>query len=185
MNKALRSTFLSLIFNSVFCAYHIILGINTPSLWLFTVGIYYAILSIMRFVVLHFKNTKQFSGIMLILLSVSLVGVVILAFIKERGTQFHLIPMLAIAVYAFTKIILATIKWIRVRKQKSLKLRSLRNISFAAAFVSIFSLQRSMLVTFDGMTDREIRLMNILTGSGVCIIVFLLGLDLLKNKKPD
>ena len=58
---------------------------------------------------------------------------------------------------------------------------TLRNISFAAAFVSIFSLQRSMLVSFAGMTEMEIRIMNVATGSAVCIIVFLLGLNLVKK----
>ena len=107
---------------------------------------------------------------------------VILAFVKDRGMVFHLIVMLAIAVYAFTKITLATIKWIKARKSKSVKLITLRNISFADAFVSIFSLQRSMLVSFEGMTEMEIRIMNVATGSAVCIIVFLLGLNLLHTK---
>ena len=60
---------------------------------------------------------------------------------------------------------------------------ALRNISFATALVSIFSLQRSMLVTFEGMTDSQIVLMNALTGTGVCILVFLLGLNLVRKKK--
>ena len=94
-----------------------------------------------------------------------------------------MIVMLAIAVYAFTKITLATIKWIKARKSKSVKLITLRNISFADAFVSIFSLQRSMLVSFEGMSEIEIRIMNVATGSAVCIIVFLLGLNLVQQKR--
>jgi hypothetical protein len=120
---------------------------------------------------------------MLITLSISLVGTVILAFIKDRGTKFHLIVMLTIAIYAFSKMTLAAIKWIQARKGTSVKLITLRNISFADAFVSIFSLQRSMLVSFEGMTATETRIMNAATGSAVCIIVFLLGVNLLLNKR--
>ena len=163
-----------------------ILGITTYSWWLFTIGVYYAILSIVRFVVLKHKGKNgfviRFTGIMLMVLSISLVGTVILAFVKDRGTEFHLIVMLAIAVYAFTKITLATIKWIKARKSNSAKLITLRNISFADAFVSIFSLQRSMLVSFEGMTEIEIRMMNAATGSVVCVIVFLLGFNLVQQK---
>ena len=170
----------------VYSAYHMILGITTYSWWLFTIGVYYAILSIVRFVVLKHKGKNgfviRFTGIMLMVLSISLVGTVILAFVKDRGAEFHLIIMLAIAVYAFSKLTLATIKWIKARKSNSAKLITLRNISFADAFVSIFSLQRSMLVSFEGMTEIEIRMMNAATGSVVCVIVFLLGFNLVQQK---
>ncbi len=187
MDRTLKLALVSLLFNMVYSVYHIIFGIATHSWWFFTIGIYYAILSIDRFVVIRHKGKNrfviQFTGIMLMVLSLSLVGTVILAFVKDRGTVFHLIVMLAIAVYAFAKITLATIKWIKVRKSKSAKLITLRNISFADAFVSIFSLQRSMLVSFEGMTEIEIRIMNVATGSAVCVIVFLLGLNLVQQNR--
>lgn len=187
MDRTLKIALVSLLFNMVYSAYHIIFGIVTHSWWFFTIGIYYAILSIVRFVVLRHKGKNrfviQFTGIMLMVLSLSLVGTVILAFVKDRGTVFHLIVMLAIATYTFTKITLATIKWIKARRSKSAKLITLRNISFADAFVSIFSLQRSMLVSFEGMSEMEIRIMNVATGSAVCVIVFLLGLNLVQQKR--
>jgi len=177
----------SLIINMAYSAYHIIFGAVTRSWWFFTIGIYYAILSVVRVVVFRHKGKKhfviRFTGIMLMALSLSLVGTVILAFVKDRGTEFPLVVMLAIAVYAFTKITLATIKWIKARKSKAVRLITLRNISFADAFVSIFSLQRSMLVSFEGMSETEIRIMNVATGSAVCIIVFLLGFNLVQQKK--
>ena len=189
MDRTLKPALVSLLFNMVYSAYHIIFGVITHSWWFFIIGIYYAILSIVRFVVFRHKGKKnfviRFTGFMLMVLSLSLVGTVILAFVKDRGTEFHLIVMLAIAVYAFTKITLATIKWIKARKSKSAKLITLRNISFADAFVSIFSLQRSMLVSFEGMTEMEIRIMNVATGSAVCIIVFLLGLNLVQQKRQN
>ena len=187
MDRTQKLALVSLIFNMVYSAYHMIFGIAAHSWWFFTIGIYYAILSIVRFVVLRHKGKKhfviRFTGIMLMVLSISLVGTVILAFVKDRGTEFHLIVMLAIAVYAFTKITLATIKWIKARKSRSVKLITLRNISFADAFVSIFSLQRSMLVSFEGMSEMEIRMMNAATGFAVCLIVFLLGLNLVRQKR--
>ena len=188
MNRVLKIAPVSFALNLAYSAYHIIFGIATHSWWFFTVGIYYVILGIIRIAVLQPKIkgrfAVRFTGIMLMLLSLPLVGTVILSFVKDRGTTFHLVVMLAIAVYTFTKITLATINWIKARKNTSAKLTALRNISFADAFVSIFSLQRSMLVSFDGMTETEIRIMNVATGTAVCIIVFLLGLNLdcLKSK---
>ena len=185
-DRVQKTALVSLVFNILYCVYHIVFGAVTASWWFLTIGIYYAVLSIIRFVVLRHKGNNRllvrFTGAMLIVLSVSLVGTVILAFVKDRGTVFPLIAMLAVATYTFTKITLATIKWIKARRSTSAKRLTLRNISFANAFVSIYSLQRSMLVSFEGMTKTEIRIMNLVTGSAVCIIVFLLGLNLFRSK---
>ena len=187
MNKALKFSLYSLLFNMAYSAYHILFGVITHSWWLFTVGFYYVLLSTVRFAVLQTKKrdgfATKFTGIMLMLLSLPLVGTVILAVVRDRGLVLHEIVMIVMAVYAFTKITLAIVNLIKSRNSSSAKLITLRNISLADAFVSIFSLQRSMLVSFDGMTETEIRIMNIATGTGVCIIVFLLGLNLVRNKK--
>ena len=187
MDKTPKTALVSLAFNISFCAFHIVFGAVTRSWWLFTVGVYYCVLSAMRFVVIRKKrgvrSVVRFTGVMLMVLSVPLAGTVILSLVNNRGHKIHLIPMLAIATYSFAKITLATIgliKSIRVSSEKSV---ALRNISFATALVSIFSLQRSMLVTFEGMTDSQIVLMNALTGTGACILVFLLGLNLVRKKK--
>ena len=186
IDRVQKTTLISLVFNTLYCIYHIVFGAVTASWWFLTIGIYYAILSIIRFAVLRHKGSRafllRFTGAMLVMLSVSHVGTVILAFAKDRGTVFPLIAMLAIATYTFTKITLAAINWVKARKSTSAKMITLRNISLANAFVSIFSLQRSMLVTFEGMTKTEIRIMNLSTGSAVCIIVFLLGINLFSNQ---
>ena len=187
MDRTLKIALASLLFNIAFAIYHLVMGMVTSSWWLFTLGSYYLVLSIVRFVVLCSKSEERFiakfSGWMLILLSIPLVGTVILTVVRDRGHERHMIVMIAMAAYAFTKITLATIKRIKVRRSTSATLISLRNISFADAFVSIFALQRSMLVSFEGMTEAEIVIMNATLGSAVCVIVFLLGLNLLRNRK--
>ena len=187
MDRTLKLALASLLFNMVFATYHLVVSLLTRSWWLFTLGSYYLVLSIVRFVVLRTKSKEgfiaKFTGGMLILLSLSLVGTVILSVVRDRGQEHHMIVMIAMAAYAFTKITLATIKLIQARRSTSSKLITLRNISFADAFVSIFALQRSMLVSFEGMRETEIVIMNATLGSAVCVIVFLLGVNLLRNKK--
>lgn len=187
MDKTLKFSLFSLLFNLAFSAYHIVFGVLTHSWWFLTVGVYYAILSSVRFAVLMAKteksSTAKLAGVMLMVQSLPLSGTVILSFMKDRGTVFHEIVMITIAVYAFTKITIASVNLIKSRKITSSRLITLRNVSFADAFVSIFSLQRSMLVSFGDMPEASIRMMNIATGSAVCVIVFLLGLNLVRNKK--
>ena len=187
MDRTSKLALASLSFNIAFAGYHLITGLVTSSWWLVTLGSYYLVLSIVRFVVLRSKSQERFvtkfTGWMLMLLSIPLAGTVLLSVVRDRGLKLHMIVMIAMAVYAFTKITLATIKLIKARRSTSATLITLRNISFADAFVSIFALQRSMLVSFEGMTEVEIVIMNATLGSAVCVIVFLLGMNLLRSKK--
>ncbi len=187
MNRTLKIAICSLTFNIAFSLYYIIFGIVSGSWWLLTLGSYYLILSIVRYAVLRSKDDKRlitkFTGRMLMLLSLPLVGTVILSVVDDRGHTFHMIIMIAIATYAFTKITLATVNFIRSRHCTSATIITLRNISFADAFVSIFALQRSMLVSFEGMSENEIKIMNAALGAAVCVIVFLLGLNLTLKEK--
>ena len=101
MSRTFKSAFLSLAFNIAFGGYNIVIGCITHSWWLLTVGTYYAVLSVVRYTVLRSKkeNTafiKQFTGILLMVMSLPLAGTVILSFVKNRGIVFPLIVMLAI-----------------------------------------------------------------------------------------
>ena len=187
MDRTSKLALASLSFNIAFAGYHLITGLVTSSWWLLTLGSYYLVLSIVRFVVLRSKSQERFvtkfTGWMLMLLSIPLAGTVLLSVVRDRGLKLHMIVMIAMAAYAFTKITLATIKLIKACRSTSATLITLRNISFADAFVSIFALQRSMLVSFEGLTDVEIIIMNATLGSAVCVIVFLLGMNLLRSKK--
>ncbi|MBE6712556.1 MAG: hypothetical protein E7580_03420 [Ruminococcaceae bacterium] len=186
MSRIYKLAFGSLAVNIAFSGYNIVIGCVTHSWWLLTVGTYYAVLSVVRYTVLRSKKEstafiKQFTGILLMVMTLPLVGTVVLATVQDRGTVYHEIVMITIAVYAFTKITLASVNLAKSRRSASLKVKTLRNISFADAFVSIFSLQRSMLVSFGEMAENTIRIMNIATGSVVCIIIFFLGVNLLRK----
>lgn len=187
MDRTVKIPLFSLLLNIIFAAYHIAFGVITHSWWLFTLGIYYAILSIVRFVALHIKEQNnyvtKFTGFMLMLLSLPLAGTVILAVIRDRGIVMHEIVMISMALYSFTKITLAVINLIKARKSTSAKLVTLRNIALSDACVSIFALQRSMLVSFGDMSEIDICIFNAVLGAAVCVIVFLLGLNLVRNNK--
>ena len=95
----------------------------------------------------------------------------------------HEIVMITMALFSFTKITLAIINLIKARKSTSAKLVTLRNISLSDACVSIFALQRSMIVSFGNMSEIDICIFNAVVGAAICIIVFLLGLNLVRNNK--
>ena len=141
MDRTRRLAFVGLMCNILFSAYHLVLGIASHSWWLLTLGFYYLILSIVRFVVLKSKKKdrfiSKFTGWMLISLTFPLVGTVILSILRDRGHKLHMIVMIAMAAYAFAKMTLATINLIKSRRSTSARVIALRNISFANAFVEI------------------------------------------------
>ena len=187
MDKTQKMALISLMCNIAFSIYHLVLGILSYSWWMLTLGFYYLILSVVRFAVLRTKRAEhsitKFTGWMLMALTLPLIGTVILSVVRDRGHKLHMIVMIAMAAYAFAKMTLATINLIKSRRSTSARVIALRNISFANAFVSVFALQRSMLVSFEGMGEAEIVIMNATLGFFVCIFVFLLGLNLLQDKK--
>ena len=191
--KVAGSPYVGLIINFAYAIANCILGFITRSWWFITVGVYYTVLATTRFSVLMIEKksndnsvtelfAKRITGILLLVLSLCLTGVNVLSAVEDRGTKFHEIVMIAIATYSFTKITVAIIGLVKSKKIHSPVTSILRNISFADAVVSIYTLQRSMLVSFPGMAPSEIKLFNILTGTAAWIVVMFLGINLVGGK---
>jgi len=191
-----KSPYTSLVINFVYALGNCTIGFLSHSWWFITVGAYYAVLAVARFSVLQVKrkaqgdyDTERFArritGILLIVLSLCIVGVNILSALKERGTAYHEIIMIAIATYTFTKITLAIIGMVQAKHSVSPVWKTLRNIALADACVSIYTMQRSMLQSFPGLEPGEIQIFNILTGTAVWITVLFLGINLVGGKRVN
>ena len=191
-----KSPYTSLTLNFVYALGNCTVGFLSHSWWFITVGAYYAVLAIARFSVLQVVKrakgdhdtelfARRITGVLLVVLSVCIVGVNILSALKERGTAFHEIIMIAIATYTFTKITIAIIGMVKAKHTASPAFKTLRNIALADACVSIYTMQRSMLQSFPGLTPAEIQIFNILTGTAVWIIVLFLGINLIGGKRVN
>lgn len=186
-----KNTLLKFIFNLIFALYNFVLGIASHSWWFIASGSYYIVLSTMRMSVILFskkdrKNENfimRFSGVMIFVLSIVLSGIVYMTVEHDVAVKYHEIAMITIALYAFTKITLAIINFVKSRKNHRPYIKTLRSIAFADSVVSIYSLQRSMLVSFGEMKAADIVLMNTLSGVGMCIIVIFIGLNLILGKE--
>lgn len=194
LNNLKRNTLIGLTVNLLYAIGNCAVGIATSTWWFITLGVYYLTLSLARAGVLliHKKAdgifqkenlAKILTGYLLVFLSLCLTGIITLSAIDGRGTHYHEIIMIAIAAYTFTKVPLAIAGLVKSRKVQSPTIKTLRNISFADGFVSIYSLQRSMLVSFPGMRPEEIKIFNILTGTAVWLLVLILGINLIGGKR--
>jgi len=186
-----RIAWLSLVINLAYGLYTAVLGIPSKSPWFLALAAYYIILGVMRFAALLCSKGMQleterfilhFTGGMFLFLSATLLGITLLSFQDQKGSVHHEITMITIALYSFVKLTTSVVNLTKIRGTSPPMLKILRNISLADASVSIFSLQRSMLVSFEGMTAGNIRLMNALTGTAVYLLVAVLGINLIGGK---
>lgn len=116
------------------------------------------------------------------LLSAILALSVYLSFQYDVAVVHSEIMMITIAAYTFYKMTMAVVNAVKARKQRTLWLIAIRNIGCADAAASLLTLQRSMLVSFEGMNSRDIELMNVLTGAGVCLVTAALGIYMVLGK---
>ena len=189
--RVILSAAVAFVFNLLYALYHCVLGVLNLSLWFIAMCAFYGILATMRFsAVLCERNqhrspsddaeifVMKLSGILLVTLGVVLAAVNYISLSQNIAVKYGEITMITIAAYTFTKITMAIVRAVKQRRDPSPLLRTIRNIGYAEVSASILTLQRSMLVSFGGMDDRQARLMNSLTGAAVCLFVLMLGLSM-------
>ena len=101
----------------------------------------------------------------------------------EGGKSYPGLMIYAVATYTFYKLGMAIRNMIKARKEKSLLLVTLRNISYADALVSILSLQTALFVAFGQDSEAIIPIFDALTGAGVCLMIFVLGVYMVYRSK--
>ena len=179
--------------NLAYAFFNLVTGVVVRSWWFCAVGGYYGVLAGARLWLLSAEKTpphptasavtvRRRAGVLLVALSVCLAGINLLAALKDRGSVHHIIVMITIATYTFGKLASAVAGLIRAGASPSPVMEAGRNITFADGLVSVAVLQRSMLVSFEGMSESNIVLMNILTGTAVWLAVALLGINLIGGK---
>ncbi|WP_444641781.1 hypothetical protein ACRQU7_16015 [Caproiciproducens sp. R1] len=163
------------------------------STWLMVLAGYYAVLCVARFLLLrnnrrlaalsderdrrrHEFRAYRISGVLLIVMTAALQGVVVLIVREGKGFFYHGTLVFAVALYDFYCLTRAVVYMAGTRKIHSPVLISIKTFSFASALVAMLSLQTAMFASFGSDIELSIRrLMNALTGSAVCLILLATG----------
>lgn len=192
--RVVFSAIMSFCVNIIYALYNGWLSVSLRSWWFAAFGIYYMLLSIMRFIaVTHERRSKgktefyvmKTSGILLVVLSFVLASTVYMAANSDNAQKHHEIIMITIATYTFTKLTLAIINAVKAGKTNSPLLITIRNISCADAAASILLLQRSMFASFSGTPGTDIFVMNICTGTAVFLFVLILGTSMIRAQSKN
>ncbi len=184
---------LRLIFNLLYAFYNGALGLATGSVWFITSCVYHLILSATRFAAVNFhkKSRRQeigamlFSGAMLAVLSTVLCVMLYISLTQNIASKYGTITMLTITTYTFTKLMVAIVKAKKHIRDKSPLRLSVRVIRWAEIAVSVFTMQKSMLVSFGEIVTRDAYILNAFTGSAMCLFTLWLGIYLIKKSKKE
>ncbi len=191
--RILATAFFSFAINVIYAFYNGILGIIDNSWWYLTFCVYYLVLSVMRIYVItgerkadnlvQEKRIMKVVGVLLIVLSTSMAGSVILCTVLEPVSKKHEIVMITIALYTTIKVTLAIMNAVKARKFNSPILTTVRNISCADAAASVVSLQRSMFVSFGDGGATDVFIMNIATGTAAFLFILVSGIFMIASKQ--
>ena len=193
------SLFSSLIWNAAYAVFQLWLGIYHKTFWFASLGGYYVCLAIMRFFLVKYTASHgpgermrtelrkyRACGIVLLLMNLALTLIVFFMVYWNRSFKHHEITTIAMAAYTFTTFTTAIANVIRYRKYNSPVYSASKVISFAAACVSMLTLESTMLTTWGaGEGDGFRRIMLALTGAAVTFFVLAMAIYMIIKSNKE
>lgn len=185
--------YISLICSVVLASSKMLAGWYYSSTWLMVLSGYYIILCLSKFLLIRYERKQaklldeksvlihewksyRICGIMLLVLTTFLQGVVIMIVKDGMGFAYNEIVVIAIAAYDFCCLANAIFYMIAQRKNHSPLVNAIKSISLASSLVAMLSLQTAMFASYSVDGDAAFQqLMNIITGTAVCILMIALG----------
>lgn len=167
----------SFVINVGYAVFMGIISIIAKSAWFGIFAVYYLILSLMRGSVLWSKKKRTQKeektylavAIALLVLTITTASIVGVTYKFAVVSRFEGLLIYCSAAYTFYKLSLSIYNIIKAKKQESLLVEAVKDISFVDAIVSIFVLQVSMLQAFSANSASNLMFLNGFTGALVCV----------------
>lgn len=194
--KVRISLYTSLAINLVYSVFKLVSGIYYSSLWIGAFAVYYILLSVIRFVLLHHMERKKDAGtieeyrsyrisaVLMMFINMTLSGIVLNMILQNKSAVYSDVFVITSAAYTFYILTVSLVDLVKYRKYKSPVMSAAKAIRFAQALVSLLSLEASMLVQF-GEDEAYRRVMIALTGVGVCIIVMSMSIYMIVRSTKE
>lgn len=179
------SLYSSLSVNLLYVGINVLSFVLYRSVWFTVLAFYYAILAVMRFLLVRYvrkvgigknrlgelKRAILCSSILLTL-NFALSGAVLMMLYQNKGYNYHGILIYIMAAYTFYITTHAIIDLIKYRKLGSPVMTATKIIALSAALVSMLNLETAMFSQFGADMDPQNKwLMIALTGAGVSVSV--------------
>lgn len=193
--RVLITSLISLVVVLLFAAYNGALGIINNSIWNGSICIYYLLLLIIRGIILNFKirnkdnNTEKpifivTSLLVLVLNLVLIIPISLMVMNRREVLNNEIIPAIIMAAYTTYKITIATINYQKTRKCNELLIKELRTINFIDAFVSLLTLQNT-LILLNGEMSNEMMILSAISSGVVVFFMIVISIFLLIKGVKD
>lgn len=179
------------VINITFAIFKLLAGIYYNSTWFIAVAVYYAVLSVIRFILIRRDRktsklsnnqtlmqwkTYRLCGILLMLLNMTMTGMVFQIIWQNKGFAYPGFVIYVIAAYTFYRLTITIVRLVK-KKQSNPILLGAKALDLSISLMSLFSLQTAMFNSFGADTSEEtLRIMNSFTGGTVCFAVILIAI---------
>ncbi len=179
------SVYQSMIVNFLHTIFRIITGIKYASVWFISMAAYYFFLGIIRAYIVFSYRRRSFpsdeyavyeygiyktTGKLLLSLNIPMSVMIFLTIVTNSGYIYPGIVIYGSATYTFYMTAISILNISKFRKLNSPILLASKNLNFVSAAMSLFGLQTAMISRFGDGNDDFRKLMNFVTGAGVCVI---------------
>lgn len=179
------SLYLSLGMNLVYALTNVFFCVTNHSAWFAILAAYYAILAVMRFLLVRFVRRvgigkdllremcrARLCAVILLLVNLTLSGAVLMMLYQNRGYAYSAVMIYVMALYTFYTTGHAVVDIVKYQKYNSPVMSTAKVITLASALVSMLNLETAMFDQFGGeMPAESQRIMIMLTGAGVSAAV--------------
>lgn len=185
------------VFNLIYAAFKLLMGVYCRSVWFGAVAVYYMVLCLTRFLVVQSDRTagsmedearrlqRRWSGYrtcgwLLLAVNAAMTGMVFQMIWQDRAYSYPGFLIYAMAAYTFYRLTKAIVGMVKLRRADNPAFSAARALDLCVALMSVFALQTAMFTAFGaGMEAGTRQLMNHLTGGGVCLAVVCVALHMI------
>lgn len=184
--RAEAALYTGLVINMLFALFKGVTGITNSSAWLFSFGVYYLFLGIIRFMImlgvqkrnnsaLEYSEIKLYEykkyrlcGALIMALNIAMAGMAVQMITQNKANEYSQAVVIGSAAFTFYCFISSVANVVSFRRRDNAILSAAKDLNMIGALMSMYSLQTSMLYTFSKSGEDSFRrIMNTVTGIAV------------------
>lgn len=189
----------SLLINLVYVGTNIVSAVVYDTNWFGIFAVYYAIMAVMRFLLVRYArrnqigenklgelNRSRFCAYILLTVNLILSGVILMMVYNNRGFEYQGFLIYVMAMYTFYITTTAIIDMVKCRRYKSPIMTMSMIIKLASALFSMLFLETAMFSQFGQDTPMETkRIMIMATGAGISVIVVTIAIYMIVHSSKE
>ena len=188
--RAWFSLYQGMAVNLLYTVFRAVAGVWYGSVWFLSIAAYHFLLGALR-AYLAFRcrrvpagegafpyevNSYKTVGWLLLLLNIPMSGMVVLMVKENSGFQYPGVVIYLSALYTLYMAVMSAVSLVKIHRLKSPILLAGKILHFVSAAMSVLGLQTAMIARFAKGDGSFRRLMNTITGAGVCALAIGTGI---------